>query len=632
MSRRPSGFFFLTPVWGESYTRLFIDTVIPAQLASGNLAAFKGQSGHRYIIYTRPEDAEVIRSSDIYESLNSCVPVSFEFIMEKVSVVHDMMTACYRRGIKAAEDADAAVVLLTPDIVLSDGSFTTIKHLSCAGWDVVYVPAIRTMKKAVAASLAKSFKQGSKIQAPPRKLMRVALDNLHPLADASWWEEGEGGLIPANIYWRVDDEGLIGRCFHLHPIFVFPQRKNVNFFGTVDDDYVLAACPDPSRDFIVEDSDQLLAIELSDPSRFFVTRFAKGSVSDTVRWAEQFTNVRHRSLFKATVRMHTGIIQPKKWSEAEDRAREVARQIEARLERPAWRLLFDADLLVRRFIQWVKVYRVKFVNGNEAEVEWGSEIPSWKKGILWAIEIFADIRAYVLNLTREVAGRIEALSAISYQNTLYQDLAEMLPKTSDPVLVANSPEKLYLAPLLSRLAPHFSADRYVSLLRRNSVGFLEKGEQISNASKDVVVLEIDAHRTENAELYLRECHRVLREEGCLIIYLHRLGFSWSPNDSSKVFLNEIIGKLGTKFQIATVRYQGGMGSYLRVKIAALLRDLVRRRLVVRWLLLILGLPMLPVIIIVGGLFIVTTITLDFVDRSRSYYVSKLILSRKPHGL
>ena len=462
--------------------------------------------------------------------------------------------------------------------------------------------------------------------------MRVALDNLHPLADASWWEEGEGGLIPANIYWRVDDEGLIGRCFHLHPIFVFPQRKNVNFFGTVDDDYVLAACPDPSRDFIVEDSDQLLAIELSDPSRFFVTRFAKGSVSDTVRWAEQFTNVRHRSLFKATVRMHTGIIQPKKWSEAEDRAHEVARQIEAQLDRPAWRLLFDADLLVRRFIQWVKVYRVKFVNGNEAEVEWGSEIPSWKKGILWAIEIFADIRAYVLNLTREVAGRIEALSAKSYQNRLYQDLAEMLPETSDPVLVANSPEKLYLAPLLSRLAPHFSADRYVSLLRRNSVGFLEKGEQISNASKDVVVLEIDAHRTENAELYLRECHRVLREEGCLIIYLHRLGFSWSPNDSSKVFLNEIIGKLGTKFQIATVRYQGGMGSYLRVKIAALLRDLVRRRLAVRWLLLILGLPMLPVIIIVGGLFIVTTITLDFVDRSGSYYVSSLILSRKPHGL
>jgi hypothetical protein len=229
VSRRPSGFFFLTPVWGESYTRLYIDTVIPAQLASGNLAAFKGQSGHRYIIYTRPENAEVICSSDIYKLLNDCVPVTFEFITDKISVVRDMMTACYRRGIKAAEDADAAVVFLTPDIVLSDGSFTTIKDLSFAGWEVVYVPAIRTMKKAVAANLTKSFKQAGTIQVSSRQLMRVALDNLHPLADSSWWEEGEGGLIPANIYWRVDEEGLIGRCFHLHPIS-FSRSERMSIF------------------------------------------------------------------------------------------------------------------------------------------------------------------------------------------------------------------------------------------------------------------------------------------------------------------------------------------------------------------------------------------------------------------
>src|SRR5690349_846178 len=157
--RRPSGFFFLTPVWGASYTKLYIDTVIPAQIADGNLGVFQGKPGNRYIIYTTPEDAEVIRSSAVYGRLNDCVPVTFEFITERINVVHDMMTDCFRRGIKAAEDADAAVVLLTPDIVLSDGAFGTIKRLSDSGRNVIYIPAIRTMKSAVAARLEKSCRQ-----------------------------------------------------------------------------------------------------------------------------------------------------------------------------------------------------------------------------------------------------------------------------------------------------------------------------------------------------------------------------------------------------------------------------------------------------------------------------------------
>ena len=265
MKGRSSIFYFLTPVWGEPYTRLFVDTVIPSQLAGGNLAAFHGEPGHRYIIYTRPQDAEIIRSSAAYASLNECVPVTVEFITERINLVHDMMTDCYRRGIAEANRADAAAIFLTPDIVFSAGSFQEIKRISDDGWDVIYIPAIRTMKKAIGAKLANSFQQGNVIEIPSRQLMRIALDNLHPLADASWWEEGEGGLLPATIYWRVEDEGIVARCFHLHPVCVYPQRKGVTFFGTVDDDYVPAACPDSSRDIVVNDSDQLLAIELSDP-------------------------------------------------------------------------------------------------------------------------------------------------------------------------------------------------------------------------------------------------------------------------------------------------------------------------------------------------------------------------------
>ena len=45
------------------------------------------------------------------------------------------------------------------------------------------------------------------------------------------------------------------------------------------------------------------------------------------------------------------------------------------------------------------------------------------------------------------------------------------------------------------LSTPFSGEQYVSLFRRDSIAFLEKGELITTSSKDLVILEIDAHRT-----------------------------------------------------------------------------------------------------------------------------------------
>jgi len=624
-ARRPSGYFFLTPVWGLSYTKLYIDTVIPSQLADGNLPVFRGQPGNRYIIYTRREDAELIRSSAVFEQINACVPVTFEFITDKISVVHDMMTDCFRRGIKAAEQADAAVLFLTPDIVLSDGSFATLKRLSVAGHDVIYIPAIRTMKTAVAARLEQSFKHGDTIRIRPAQLMQVALDNLHPLGDSSWWEEGEGSLIPANIYWRVGDEGLVGRCFHLHPILVHSQRKNATFFGTVDDDFVSVACPDSSKDYVVTDSDELLAVELSDPGRFFDMRAAKGSVSDAARWAEQFANARHRSLFKATIRMHTGTSDPAKWAAAQERASAVAEQIEARLNLPMWQLLSNADLLMRRCIQHGKTSRLRFANcGATAD----AGLPAWKNVVLAFIDRFAGLRTVTMKLIRQVLGRVEEWSGRSYQGRLYRDLAQVLPQSPDLVLVSNSPGRFYLAPLLTRLSSSFANGRYASVLRRTQVSFLERGEPIADGMKDAVILELDAHRTKEVAAYLRESQRILSPQGRLLVYLHTLAFATTPGPRSSIGAPDIIALLVPDLDVVVTSRQGGFGSFLQLKLGSWLRGVINRRLAVRWLLFVLGLPLLPLIAIVGGIVIAATTLLDVLDQSDRSCISSLILAEK----
>ena len=94
---------------------------------------------------------------------------------------------------------------------------------------------------------------------------------------------------------------------------------------------------------------------------------------------------------------------------------------------------------------------------------------------------------------------------------------------------------------------------------------------------------------------------------------------------------EVVDKLGAELQVASIRRQGGLGSYLRVRLAAWFRALVNRRLAVRWLLIIFGLPLLPVIMVFGGIFVVATVVLDFFVRSARYWVSALILASNDSG-
>lgn len=629
MIRRPSGYHFVTPVWGGAYTKLYVDVVIPAQLAPGNLPCFRDVPNCRYVIYTRPDDAAAIRESAAFKMLDECVPVTFEPIPQGVDVVHDMMTQCYRRGIMTAERADAAIVFMTPDVVFADGSLLTIKRLAEQGSDVIYAPSIRVMKDLVAVRLMRTFKSGGVIGVPSRKLMRIALDNLHPLAHSSWWEEGEGGLVPATIYWRVADEGILAHCFHLHPLLVYPQKKGVKFFGTIDDDYVLAACPDSSRDAVVGDSDEVLMIDLTDPRRFieFEMRFAKGSVRDTVRWAEQFTNLRHQKLFTTAIRLHTGISDPQRWAEVEARARGVVDEVVEHLNRSARQLLFDADLLPRRLVRSAKWLRLKLANphlsGRDLEVEGG-----WRSKVLWLFERATRMRGAIVRLLRNLAAAVGRSAAKPHWSAVERDLGAMIDQTSDLVLTSNSPGMIRIESVLQNRAPSFSGGRYDAIERADGVEFVEWGVRIPDRSKDVILLELDAFRPERITEYIAEAGRVLRERGQLIIFLHRLSPPMRANGGAPLTVTKLSGELKPGFVIEQTAAQGGVGTHLRVKLQSLIRKIVNNRLDLRGLIVVLSLPLLPIMVAGGGLVIVATAVLDRFGATRRYWTSQIISVRR----
>jgi hypothetical protein len=623
---------FLTPVWGEAYVRLYLDVVIPAQLAPQNLPVFASQVETKYVIFTTAADMETIRSAPVFALLNAAVEVVFEFVDPEIKVAHGRMSDCFRRGIEMANNAGVAVVFLTPDIVFANGSFASLKRLSEQGYDVIFIPAIRTLKQGVSVGLLSQFKTGPAIQICPHDLMRTALDNLHPLADLSWWDEGETDLLPANLYWRVNSEGILGRCFHLHPLYVRPQRRNVRFFGTVDDDYCSAACPDRSRDYVVTDSDEFLAIELSDPSHFVRTGLRKGSIDDVVAWAELAANSRHRSLFDHVMRMHTGIHNVELWAQAAAEADDVATLTARRLELSTWRLGGKPSLFVRRTIRRARDKRLQLANRSDGLI--ASNIPSRildyvERWPVWLLDSYEGAIRLIRKTRKLVSGAEEHPRFYTSRSlSLHQvrrELVNLAGPISDALVVTDGN-------LDSLMEATFKSGNISS---RSAILVTQNGEDlyvvrqtskfVASESCDLVLLELcDRNRITNK---LAAAHYVLRPNGRLVILMNRFAPAQPLLGVADLGRASVEEMLRPSYCVLEHREQGGVGSALKLTFSSWFATKRRHRPILFRILELTAL-WIPFYVLLGSMLNALALFLDMFDRNRIGAISSVTLARK----
>jgi len=319
-------FFFSTPVWGAGHIELFQKIGLPSLLAAGNLPAMAVNGECEYYIYTREQDVELLTVCPAYERLKQLMPVRIEYIPLPIEVPHHAMSECHADTLRRADEADAAAVFLPPDCVWAKSSLSNLLKHAKAGKSVVHMTGVRLNRDTAMPGLLVEADPEGDLVLEPQELVAFGLEHLHPIALSHFWNEHEGGLLPANLYWTVPGEGLVIRCFHLHPLFVKSQMRGSKFNGTIDDDLALSVCPDVSRDYIVEDSDEILAFELSAPTHQAGAPFQKGQIECIAAWAEVGTNLRHRQLARHTIRMHSAPMTKSAWDEVERKANAVMKK------------------------------------------------------------------------------------------------------------------------------------------------------------------------------------------------------------------------------------------------------------------------------------------------------------------
>lgn len=331
----PSSFLVVLAVWGEAYTRLFAEFALPALLSDRNLPALSRSRPSSFAIYTTAEDAERIRATPLYPQLAASIPVQFRDVEAALGVRsdkfrYDAMSAIHQLALDDAGESDAALVFLAPDAIWADGSLEAVARAADAGKRAVLQVGLRADEETAGPAMRRAFFDRTGPSAvPARDLVRLGLDHLHQVCRAWRWDAAGFWRTVSNCYWPIDDEGFLVRAFHLHPLMLYPERPLAPFVSTIDDDLLFLAVHDRETIHVVEDSDEVIHVELVPrdwPGELSVLAGAP-SPRYIATWARGSATALHRTFFTShTIRVHAQEISGR-WRKAEAQSARVARRV-----------------------------------------------------------------------------------------------------------------------------------------------------------------------------------------------------------------------------------------------------------------------------------------------------------------
>lgn len=309
-------FHVVVAVWGEKYRKLFLDYCLPNQLTPGNLLALGATKRASYQIYTSPEDKTAIEAHDNFKKLSQVMPVEFTVLnnlrfssshqssKENMSVIWSQRR-CHSLAIGKAIKKDAIVILLTPDMIWSEGTFTRILELSRKGKTLIMTTGLRlTEETFLPVFLDRFIKDDGSAPAPTRRLVEAALPHLHPLM-GNFFFDSETLRPTSYLCWRIPGKGVLVRCSMFHTLMINPEKKDILPFFSMDGDYIFDACPDKSGYHIVTDSDEIAAFEISPENKMSENIFpGKFSFSGYVDYLKAFTIPRRRSFLLRRIHYH----------------------------------------------------------------------------------------------------------------------------------------------------------------------------------------------------------------------------------------------------------------------------------------------------------------------------------------
>ncbi len=315
----------LLPAWGSYFRKLTQNYVLPSHLSANNLPAIAKDVAVSYRIYSTQTDYQAIvrEAPGLIKRLADFAKIDWVPLPDEVSFTREpgsdktdqtkniramdrydmskfnLQSACYFDGIRAGAAADAALVIATADVVYADGTFPAIVELLESGARGICFAPFDMVHEPAAHRIAEKFARPEEfsITVPPRDLVRLALDCLHPsvagaFVDSEWFPQWKHNLL-----WHVGDGGLVQRWFAMHPLAIRPTRHaEPQANDQIDGGFIFTVIPELERIHVVGDSDAICAGCLA-PADYYYGRPESENRFSTATLAEVLRELK-RKLFR----------------------------------------------------------------------------------------------------------------------------------------------------------------------------------------------------------------------------------------------------------------------------------------------------------------------------------------------
>jgi hypothetical protein len=329
-------FYLIVVVWGERFRNYFLDYCVPSLLAPGNLPALAPERHSKFLIATRPDDWAAMRSAPIFPLLAQYV----EPVFIEIPPCPPDRSGCQHMGIGHKLACDMAYrdkaygAVLTPDCMLTDGSFARLQELAQSGTELVLVPALRLGEEPLFEHL-RIVRDGGAVTIAARDMMRAAVNSFHSHTLSCEWGGSYYPHVPHCAWWRVPGEdGIVLHCMSWAPLLidyaVFADHDTTTMDQwTIDGDYIYRNIDHLRKIHVVVDSDEMFIASWGPMAERAVRRLPvlRLPLIGRLIWLAQFKHHFHsaifdpfrRSLFYRSVRWHSRPVNAS-WSRAEERA------------------------------------------------------------------------------------------------------------------------------------------------------------------------------------------------------------------------------------------------------------------------------------------------------------------------
>jgi hypothetical protein len=257
----------LMPVWGYQFVGRFLEFCLPTLLAPNNIPAIARELPCRFVLLSSVADEPIIRSHPAWQKLERHCACEIRAIDDLITHGNHTatITLAFERALRQSGDTmrDTCFIFLMSDYLVADGSLKTALHRIQAGAGAVLAGNFQIIAEDAAPLLRQRIDlESHEIVLSPRDLVRWSLAHLHPATVANIVNFGLTHNDHTNrLFWRVDENCLIGRFYLMHPIAIHPETSDFVVGSSWDYSFVPELCPSGNIATLT-DSDDYLVVEL----------------------------------------------------------------------------------------------------------------------------------------------------------------------------------------------------------------------------------------------------------------------------------------------------------------------------------------------------------------------------------